>query len=152
MSNKIFDLFHDKKEENLCLWGVIFIITLILFVVCLFVFGPKKCFAEELTASFYSVQSLKAEGTYARSHGIMADGSLFRDDSYTCACNSYPLGVFLTVTNRENAKTIIVKNTDRTARRFKGKRIDLTPVAMEALGGKRAILQGLIKVSVKEVI
>jgi rare lipoprotein A (peptidoglycan hydrolase) len=110
------------------------------------------CYAQELTASFYSVKSLKQEGTYAYSKGIMANGKLFRDELACCACNSYPLGTHLRVTNLGNGKSVLVVVADRTAKRFKGKRIDLSRSAFIALvGNERALEKGLIKVSVEEV-
>jgi len=38
---------------------------------------------------------------------------------------------------------------DRTARRFKGKRIDLSKGAMFSLGGQQALNKGLLKVTVE---
>jgi rare lipoprotein A (peptidoglycan hydrolase) len=104
--------------------------------------------AETLTASYYSISSLKQEGTYAYSHGIMANGKLFRDDGATCALNGYRLGDRVRVTNLLNGRSVIVTVTDRTAKRFTGKRIDLTISQMRLLDG---IKWGLIKVEVTKL-
>lgn len=102
-----------------------------------------------LTASYYSTESLIKEGTYAYSHGQMANGQYFRDSAATSACNSYALGSRLLVTNLRNGKSVVVVNTDRTAKRFKGKRIDLSKKSFATLvGGEQNLKIGLIKVSV----
>lgn len=111
----------------------------------------SACHAEELTASYYSVQSLKEEGTYAYSHGRMANGKYFSDNSLTSACNSFRLGVMLRVVNLSNNRSVIVKNTDRTAKRFKGKRIDLTPAAFKAISDSGTTKEGLLKISVEAI-
>jgi len=111
-------------------------------------------FAEHITlkASWYSIESLKKEGTYAYSKGIQANGKLFDENALTCASCDFPLKTKLRVTTiKAPKKSVIVEVTDRTARRFKGKRIDLSRAAMEALGGKQALIQGLIEVSIKEI-
>lgn len=107
--------------------------------------------AQQLTASWYSIESLKAEGTYKYSKGVMANGQMFSDNGFTCASWDYPLGTWLLVTNRKGGNNVIVRTTDRTARRFKGRRIDLSKGAMEALGGRKALKEGLLLVKVEKV-
>lgn len=104
--------------------------------------------AMELDASWYSVQSLKNEGTWKYSKGVMANGNIFSDNGLTCACWSYKLGSLVRVTNIDNGKTVIVKVTDRTARRFKGKRIDLSKGAFSKIADLK---QGLTRVTVREL-
>ena len=101
-----------------------------------------------LLASYYSTASLKQEGTYAYSCGKMANGKLFSDAAATCACNSYKLGAVLRVTNLSNGRSVVVINSDHTAKRFKGKRIDLAISQMRLLDG---IKSGLIKVRVEAI-
>ena len=96
-------------------------------------------------ASWYSTDSLKKEGTYAYSHGQCADGSMFRDGAYTCATCDWPLGVYLRVSYGQ--RSVLVKVTDRTNKRFKGKRIDLSKQAFSDLA---PLSKGLIRVNVQK--
>ena len=105
-----------------------------------------------LTGSWYSEESLKAEGTWVRTKGVMANGQEFSDNRRTCACNLYPLGSWLFVTNMESGKRIIVQVTDRISEEHGGTRIDLSKSAMEALGGKQALKDGLLPVKVEKLI
>lgn len=107
--------------------------------------------AEEFTASWYSVASLKAEGTYKYSKGIMANGKEFKDDNFTCATRMFPLGTILRICSLSNSKSILVVVTDKIGKRFATKRIDLSRSAMEALGGKQALEAGLLPVKVERV-
>jgi rare lipoprotein A (peptidoglycan hydrolase) len=104
--------------------------------------------AEEthLTASWYSVASLKKDGQWKLTKGRCADGSMFSDDNFTCASWDFKLGDRLLV--RTNDKEVIVIVTDRTHRRFKGRRIDLSPKAFSLLAPLR---QGIIKVRVEKL-
>ena len=104
--------------------------------------------AEALTASWYSVASLKKEGTYRYSKGVMANGKTFRDEGYTAASWDYPLGTRLEVSSVETQRRVEVVVTDRTARRFKGKRIDLSKGAFAQIA---PLEQGLVEVQIKEL-
>lgn len=111
----------------------------------------KDCIAETqmLIASFYSRNSLVAEGTAAHNPKyLMANGKVFYDESMVSACNSYPLGVRLLVTNLRNGKSVVVVNSDRTAKRFKGKRIDLSKSAFSKIA---FLEQGITKVTVETI-
>lgn len=102
----------------------------------------------ELTASWYSVDSLKREGTWAYSKGIMANGKKFDDNALTCATRLYPLGTALKITNIENNKFVYVIVTDRISKRYGDTRIDLTSTAFRLLA---SLDSGLIKVNVEEI-
>lgn len=117
-------------------------------VIMLAVFYIQSCHAETLTASYYSVASLKAEGTWNYSKGVMANGRQFSDMGLSCASWDYPLGTKVKVVRPDTKASVVVLVTDRTARRFKGKRIDLSIEAMRRLDG---IEQGLIKVEVTKI-
>lgn len=78
-----------------------------------------------LTASWYSTDSLKKEGTWARTKGVMANGQAFSDNGLTCATNLLPLGTEVVITNLRNKHSIKVVVTDRISKRFTYKRIDL---------------------------
>jgi len=111
-------------------------------------FPPGMAQAQDLKASWYSLASLKEEGTYKTSQGIMANGRRFKDEDYTAASWDYKIGQKVKVINQENGKAVIVEITDRTARRFKGKRIDLSREAFKVL---TPLSKGIVKVSVERV-
>ena len=123
---------------------------LLFFIFFMLLFGVA--FAADiqyLTASYYSRQSLIDEGTAKYNpRFIMANGRVFKDDGLTAACNSLRLGDRVRVTNLRNGKSVVVLVTDRTARRFKGKRIDLSISAMRQIDG---IERGLEKVKVEVI-
>ena len=108
----------------------------------------RVCHAQELTASWYSVESLKTEGTWKYSHGRMANGHIFNDNKFTCATRLFPLGSILRVQNYVSKVCIIVKVTERIARRFSRTRIDLSKRAFKAIAN---LNQGLIKVKVEAI-
>jgi hypothetical protein len=104
-----------------------------------------------LKASWYSIESLKKEGTYKYSKGAMANGKLFDDNAFTCANRLYPLDSILRITNLKSGNSIIVRTTDRIGKRFARTRIDLSKKAMETLGGKQALEKGLLLVKVERI-
>lgn len=103
---------------------------------------------EGLKASWYSVESLKREGTFKYSRGVMANGQLYSDFNYTVACRLYPLGSILRVKNIANGKTVVVRVTDRIGRRFAKSRLDLSKAAFMQIADLR---QGLIPITVEVV-
>lgn len=107
---------------------------------------PIPTFAEPitLTASWYSTESLKKEGTYAYSKGYCADGSKFNEKSLTCATRLFPLGTILKVSG--NGRSVYVKVTDRIGKRFANTRIDLSK---KAFGILAPLSQGLLQVKVE---
>ena len=100
-----------------------------------------------LTASWYSVESLKQEGTYKYSKGVMANGELFTN-GFTCANRLYALGTMLRVTNIKTGKSVIVKTTDRIGKRFANTRIDLSQLAFSKLA---KLEKGIISVNVEVI-
>jgi rare lipoprotein A (peptidoglycan hydrolase) len=102
---------------------------------------------QDLTASWYSIESLKKEGTYKYSKGIMANGRIFNND-YTCATNLYPLGAILRVYNPKNGKEVSVEVTDRINKRFTKTRIDLSQKAFSEIAECR---QGIVRVKVEYI-
>jgi len=101
-----------------------------------------------MEASYYSVESLKKEGTWRYSHGQMANGRLFKDGGSTCASLDYRLGTRLAVRNLLNGKAVVVTVTDRTNKRYKGKRVDLSISAMCQIDG---IKQGIVPCKVEVI-
>lgn len=102
-----------------------------------------------LEASFYSIESLKKEGTWDLSKGRMANNEYFDENALTAASRDFPLKTKLKIINiKDPKKSVIVEVTDRTNKRFKGKRIDLTPVAFRCLDKLEA---GLVEVEAKRI-
>ena len=119
------------------------IYTLVLLSSCQ---NPAMAQEVRLTASWYSVASLKQEGTWSYSHGIMANGKEFNDNKLTCATRLWPLGARVRVTNLETNESIVVKVTDKIGKRFAKKRIDLSKGAFERIA---SIKRGIITVEVE---
>ena len=141
----------QKKTKHDWSWIAWVIIGLAVLITCLSSCGQEAWAGEvqHLTASYYSRASLVKEGTAKYNPKfLMANGKVFYDERFTSACNSYPIGVELCVTNGRNGKSVVVFNTDRTAKRFKGKRIDLSISAMAKIGD---VERGLEKVTVTEI-
>jgi len=132
-----------QSHKNPLNFNFVFFIALFL---CLFSFSfPASGENPTLKASWYSIESLKQEGTFKKSKGVMANGKLFSDTALTCACNLYPLHTLLRVTCLANNKSIVVCVTDRISRRFGKTRIDLSKKAFEILSDGH-LEKGLIEV------
>ncbi len=104
--------------------------------------------AKELTASWYDVQALKDEGTWNRTHGVMANGELFNENSLVCANRLYSIGTMLRVTNIKSGKSVVVKTTDRVSKRFGKTRIDLSRFDFQQIC---PLEKGLCKVKVEVI-
>lgn len=75
-----------------------------------------------------------------------ATGETFSNTKYTAACNQYPLGTYLKVTNNKNGKVVYVKVNDRIG--HPKRVIDLTHRAAKDLNFVNA---GLATVTVEPV-
>jgi len=105
-------------------------------------FHAKPAFAEVVTASYYTLESVLKEGN----SGITASGEKYRESRQTCAHPTYPFGTILKITNPKNGKWIYAKVNDRGPAAWTRHGIDLTPKGFELLG-----LKGLGKVNVRRV-
>jgi rare lipoprotein A len=76
-----------------------------------------------------------------------ANGEIFSQNKFTCACNVLPLGTWIKVTNMRNGRTVIVKTNDRLHPRMK-RIIDLTKAAAIKLG---YVSSGLTRVKVEVI-
>jgi len=124
------------------------VLPLCVVLVALLVF-PHKTYATELKASWYSVESLKKEGTWKNGkEQRMANGCLFSDSGLTCANRLYPLGTYLKITNTRNGKSVICKTTDRIGKRFAKTRIDLSKRAFSEIADLKC---GVIPITVEVV-
>ena len=65
---------------------------------------------------------------------LAANGKAFSPKAMTCATWLFPLGTKLRVTDARNGLSVVVRVTDRTARKWR-KRIDLSPAAFSVLAG-----------------
>ncbi len=74
-----------------------------------------------------------------------ANGEIFSQRKYTCACNSLPLGTYVKVTNKANGKTVVVKVNDRLAK-YNKRVVDLSKCSARKISSIRA---GLAKVKVE---
>ena len=145
--------YFDEEKQPLkglgwvTLIALLFILLIYFLVFCCF---PVKCHAETvtMTASWYSVQSLKDEGTYKYSKGVMANGQMFSDTKLTCATRRWPLGSILLVRNLRTGKAVRVIVTDKCNRRFKETRVDLSSAAFSQI---ERLETGLLKVEVIRV-
>ncbi len=103
------------------------------------------CHGQELTASWYSMESIILEG----SSGIMANGEKLNDEEFTCASRDHDFGDHLRVTNMESGKSVTVRVTDRgPAWRLyrKGRKIDLSKRAFAEIAD---LEQGIIPVKIE---
>jgi rare lipoprotein A len=119
--------------------------------ICLFLalsFTSITVYAENLTASWYSVESLKKEGTWKHGEQKMANGKRFDENALTCASRIHRLGAVVEVINKENGKSVTVVCTDRIGKRFAKTRIDLSKAAFYRICDLR---KGIVKVEVKEI-
>lgn len=130
------------KDRNIQIKYLVFIIILFLNIeIC------QSAFCQELTASWYSIESLKKEGTYKYSKGVMANGKIFDENAFTCATRDFPLKTRLRITNiKDKNKSVEVEVTDKIGKRFAGKRIDLSKRAFMEIADCE---QGLCKVEVE---
>jgi rare lipoprotein A len=76
-----------------------------------------------------------------------ANGEIFSQNKFTCACNVLPLGVWIRVTNLRNGRMVMVKTNDRLHPKMK-RIVDLTRAAAVKLGFVSA---GLTRVKVEVI-
>lgn len=106
----------------------------------------RPVLAATLTASWYSTESCKREGT---SGVYTASGERFNENEHTAASWSYPFNTRLKVTNLRNKKAVVVRITDRgPSKRLvkKGRVIDLSMGAFKAIA---PLSDGVIPVSIE---
>lgn len=124
--------------------------TLFLFV--FIYFSPSSTYAQSRTAAekkykkvtrvFYGQASYYANKFEGRR---TANGEIFSQKKFTCACNVLPLGTWIKVTNLRNGKTVVVKTNDRIHPRMK-RIVDLSRAAAHQLG---YVSRGLTRVKIE---
>lgn len=75
-----------------------------------------------------------------------ASGEIFSQKQFTAACNVYPLGTLLLVTNTKNGKSVVVKVNDRIG--TKKRIIDLSLAAAKELG---FVSNGITNVTISKI-
>ena len=123
------------------------IILALCVLIFIFIFLCRIARDDEITASWYSEESCKREGT----SGICANGEVFDDTELVCASWDWPFGTRLKVSNTKNGRSVIVTVADRgPAKRLyrQGRKIDLSRKAFSVLA---PLSQGLIPISIEVV-
>ena len=141
MPNMPYIDFHKPQPPTSQWHWIILALIVLILMLCSLVR------AEELKASWYSVESLKKEGTWKNGETKMANGKWYDENALTCATRLYPLGTFLCITNLENGKSVIIRVTDRIGKRFAKTRIDLSKRAFKEIS---ALKKGIIPIKVEE--
>lgn len=122
------------------------IIPVVMFLVCLLLVSAVR--AEETTASYYTYESCRREGT----SGVWtASGERFDENDLTCAMRRRDWGAMFKVTNLENGKSVIVRLNDFGPNKKlhnKGRVIDLSKGAFQKIA---SLNKGVIKVKVEEI-
>jgi rare lipoprotein A len=114
-----------------------------------FVASAQKARKEKIsypanTRVFYGQASFYANKFNGRR---TANGEIFSQKKYTCACNVLPLGTWVKVTNVRNGKSVVVKITDRIHPKMK-RLVDLSKVAANKLG---YVSNGLTRVKLEVI-
>jgi rare lipoprotein A len=148
VSPKVLKELQRSEQRDKRLHSAVILVTCLILsaLICLFFAKPVR--AETLQASWYSIESLKKEGTYKYSKGVMANGKYFNDNNLTCATRLFPLGTLLCITNANNEKSVVVKTTDRIGKRFAKTRIDLSKGAFSQIAN---LDRGLIPIKVEVI-
>lgn len=138
-------MYEPRRKSK---FPFLFILAVIIFTLIVTACVWPAEAGENLKASWYSIASLKKEGTYRYSKAIMANGQLFNDLAPTCATRLYPLNTWLRIININNNQSVLVKVTDRIGKRFAEKRIDLSRGAFSQIA---ELKQGVIPISVEVI-
>jgi rare lipoprotein A len=118
----------------------------ILVILLLLAYNTASAEPVQLKASWYSNESLKKEGTWKTSRGVMANGKYFDENKFTCATRLYQLGTILRITNINTGAGVTVEVTDRVGKRFGATRIDLSKRAFSEIADLK---QGLVPIKVE---
>ena len=136
---------HPHWRPDWLGWIVITIILILLIVIG--IWGKARASEVTLTASWYSVESCKREGT----SGIMANGRKLNDEKFTCASWDYPFGTILKITNLRSGKCVLAVVTDRGPSKKlyrKGRILDLSKSAFSQIANLK---QGLVPVKIEVI-
>ncbi|MES2851181.1 MAG: septal ring lytic transglycosylase RlpA family protein [Bacteroidota bacterium] len=105
---------------------------------------PQDTTKSSVKKVFYGQASFYANKFNGRK---TANGEIFDQKKFTCACNAVKLGTWLRVTNVRNGKSVIVKVNDRIHPRMR-RVVDLTSGAARQIGITAKHGLGRVKVEV----
>ncbi len=118
----------------------------IIIAVSLVVIAAAK--AEELTASYYTYDSCRREGT----SGVWtASGERFDENDLTCALRSRDFGGYYKITNLDNGKSVIVRHNyfgPNKELHSKGRVVDLSKGAFARIANLK---QGIIRIKIEKI-
>ena len=115
------------------------------FLILFFISSCQPAGAQTVTASFYTLESVKKEGN----SGVTASGKKYNENLQTFAHRKYRFGTILKITNPKNGKWIYARCNDRGPSRWTHHDIDLTPRDFELRGLNKK--RGVAKVKIKKV-
>lgn len=125
-----------------------YIPEIVAFMVALLLIFIFMAWAFADTASYYTYESCRREGT----SGVWtASGERFNENDLTCAMPHYNFGGFYKVTNLANGKSVIVRHNDYGPNKKlvkQGRIIDLSKAAFQSIADLRT---GVISVKVEKV-
>jgi rare lipoprotein A len=139
--------FVEDRNGWLLIGAFVAVVMFWLFVIFGIVLVPKVHADQILQASWYSEASLKKEGTWKKSKGVMANGKKFDETKLTVASRIHPRGSVIKIVNISNGKSVLVIVTDRIGKRFAKTRIDLSRAAFQKIA---SLKEGLVKVEVSQ--
>ena len=124
----------------------VLITLLLMFLLSVWVVGVFA--GEVITASWYSVESCKREGT----SGIWtASGERFTNEGLTCAMRSRDFGAYYKITNLDNGKSVVVRHNDFGPNKKlwnKVRRVDLSRGAFSKIA---PLSKGVIPISIERI-
>lgn len=122
--------------------GYNFIKKFLLIILCLGFLLPGYSHAQKNTSSKKTVAKQSPKRTFYGQASFYANkfngrrtanGEIFSQNKFTCACNVLKLGTWVKVTNLRNGKSVIVKVTDRLHPKMR-RLVDLSRAAAKQLG------------------
>ena len=130
---------QPEFKYPMMIFGIMLVVGILLLVL-------SSCVRAETTASYYTYESCKREG----SSGVWtASGERFDEEDLTAAMWDVSFGTLVRVTNLRNLKSVVVRINDRGPSRKlveKGRIIDLSKGAFKKISDLR---KGVIKVKVE---
>ena len=120
----------NKPKLPTWLMPLVVIVVMMILAVLMSSCSPDEAWATE--CSWYSVQSLKEEGSWAKWGGITKSGEKFSDDLFTGASNRYPIGSLLWVWCPRTNRGCVIRVNDTMSKKYSN-RLDLSISAFSAI-------------------
>lgn len=134
------------KNNKFTVWIILLVVCIIFWIGLIFLF-IKSANSSQLTASWYSEESCRREGT----SGIMANGRKLDDKKYTVASWDYKFGTILEIKNTKNGQVVRAEVTDRGPNKrlyHNGRVVDLSVASFKAIANLK---DGVIPVEITVV-